>query len=95
VATTYQGIQGGATTEASSECPHIAALVFNILKGGPPEHELNFAELKRNFGLDQGQMESQAQLLVDASAQKRLVRAKNKAKKQAKEAAKAKATFSV
>jgi hypothetical protein len=48
-------------------------------------------ELKRNFGLDQGEMESQAQLLVDASAEKRLDRAKNTAKRQAKAAAKAKA----
>jgi hypothetical protein len=41
----------------------------------------NFAELKRNSGLDQGQLEPQAQLLVDASAAKRLARATNKAKK--------------
>ena len=42
----------------------------------------NFAELKRNSGLDQGQLGPQAQLLVDASAAKRLAKGATKARKQ-------------
>jgi hypothetical protein len=29
------------------------------------QHELDFADLKLRFGLDQGELESQAQVLVD------------------------------
>jgi hypothetical protein len=63
---------------ATSKCPRVAALVFNLFKGGEPKHKLKFAELAV-LGLGQGQLEQQAAALVDAararSARKQLAEA--------------------
>jgi hypothetical protein len=77
---TYKPKKGMEQKEAWSKCPHVAALIFNLFRGGKPQHKLDFADLKRRFGLDQGELESQAQVLVDQSAKKRLAKAANKAK---------------
>jgi hypothetical protein len=62
---------------ATSVCPHVAALVFNLFAGGEPTHKLKFAELAE-LGLGRGQLEQQAAALVDAarvkSDRKRLVK---------------------
>jgi hypothetical protein len=59
------------------------------LRGNPPpkpgsanrsNEQVSTSELKRNFGLDQGHLESQAKLLVEKS----LERAANKARKKAR-----------
>jgi hypothetical protein len=62
------------TTSATSECPHVAALVFNLFAGGEPKHKLKFAELAK-LGLDQGKLEQQAAALVVAVRVKQLAKA--------------------
>jgi hypothetical protein len=58
---------------ATSECPHVAALVFNLFTG-KPKHILKFTELAE-LGLDQGKLEQQAAALVDAARVKQLAKA--------------------
>jgi hypothetical protein len=66
--------------EATSKCPHVAALVFNLLSDSD-EHKLKFKDLQLRFGLEQVELESQAQLLYDKSTKKMRAKAAKKARK--------------
>ena len=71
--------QGGAQHQVHTRCgAHLHPTSFNLLSGRM-QHELDFADLKLRFGLDQGELESQAQVLVEQTAKKRLTKAAKKA----------------
>jgi hypothetical protein len=55
-------------------------LVFNLFSDSC-EHKLNFKDLKIRFGLEQMELESQAQLLYDKSTKKMRAKAAKKARK--------------